>query len=327
MESKYKSMMYKYALSDEARTRIENALNEKTAHSSVGYKPFRVAVISACVALLLVGCAVAAVEIFGRPEVIQEQTGEDSSSYQVSAEVKFFKFEEELASLYTAVEKGDIRTSFESKAELEQYLGLVLMDSSLLESAGIVEDLEKCFDWGFYLYPVLEKDTNARFVVSILDGDRVESTEDPQIITVTSHRVVRNMRWFIEANIFTELYDAEKLGEGLLTDSYKPSSYLITTFILDENGEMTAFSENHYDALYTFTTAEYEMKNGNTALIVTAEKYIGEGSSFKEFIGYFVQGGVLYSVRTDGIYDPTIEGNYVNGDEIYVLYEILDSVA
>lgn len=326
MESKYKSMMNKYTLSDEARTRIENALNEKTVHSSVSYKPFRVAVIAACVALLLVGCAVAAVEIFGIPAMIKEQTGEDSSSYQVTAEVRLFKFEEELAALNSSLEKGDIRTSFESKAELEQYLGLVLMDSSLLESAGIVEDLEKSFEYGFDLYPALKKEANARFVVSLLDESHTECTADPHIITVTSHRVIKNMEFYVEASIFTELFDAEKLKDGVLTDNYEPSAYLITTLTRDENGEIKIETEDCYDALYNFTTAEYEMNNGNKALVVTAEKYIGIDSSFKEYIAYFVQNGVLYSIRPYAIYDPGIDGDYVNGYGLSVLYEVLDSI-
>lgn len=326
MENKYKSMMNKYTLSDEARERIENALNEKTAHSSVSYKPFRVAVIAACIALLLVGCAVAAVEIFGIPAMIKEQTGEDSSSYQVTAEVRLFKFDEELKALNSSLEKGGIRTSFESKAELEQYLGLMLIDSSILENAGIVETLEKSFESGFDLYPALMKDANARFVVSMLDGERTECTEDPHIITVTSHRVIKNMEFYIEASIFTELFDIEKLDGGLLTDSYKPSSYLITTLTRDENGEIKIATEDCYDALYNFTTAEYEMNNGNKALIVTAEKYIGIDSSFKEYIAYFVQNGVLYSIRPYAIHDPGIDGDYVNGYGLSVLYEVLDSI-
>lgn len=224
---------------------------------------------------LKIGCAVAAVEIFGIPAMIKEQTGEDSSSYQVTAEVRLFKFEEELAALNSSLEKGDIRTSFESKAELEQYLGLVLMDSSLLESAGIVEDLEKSFEYGFDLYPALKKEANARFVVSLLDESHTECTADPHIITITSHRVIKNMEFYVEASIFTELFDAEKLKDGVLTDNYEPSAYLITTLTRDENGEIKIETEDCYDALYNFTTAEYEMNNGNKALVVTAEKYIG----------------------------------------------------
>lgn len=326
MESKYKSMMNKYTLSDEARARIENALNEKTVHSSVSYKPFRVAVIAACVALLLVGCAVAAVEIFGMPAIVGEQTGEDASSYKVTAEVRFFKFGEDLAELGTSIENGNLRTSFESKAELEKYLGLMLVESPILENAGVVENLEESIEYGFDLYPALMKDANARFVVSMLDGDRAECTEDPHIITITSHRVIKNMEFYIEASIFTELFDEEKLKDGVLTDNYEPSAYLITTLTRDENGEIKIETEDCYDALYNFTTVEYEMNNGNKALIVTAEKYIGVDSSFKEYIAYFVQNGVLYSIRPYAIYDPGIDGDYVNGYGLSVLYEVLDSI-
>ena len=47
---------------------------------------------------------------------------------------------------------------------------------------------------------------------------------------------------------------------------------------------------------------------------------------FKEFIAYFVQDGILYSVRPYAVYDPDKTFPNINGDELKVLYQILDSV-
>lgn len=326
MKKEYNEMMNRYALSDEARERIADALKKKAQERPKKISIMRIAAVAACALLLCVAGTVAAMEAFEVPKISDTQTGEDVSSFKVKAEVKLFELKGELTRLAADAENGNLRFSFATKEELEEYLGIKLADCAVLDGAGIVEDLEEDIKWGFDLYPALEKDTDARYVLSLYDENGDECKADPCVIKINSHRVVNNMKTYVEARIFTDKFDLSKLEEGIMGETFRPESYIISAVFVDEEGNVQYDAKNYYDAKYTFSTTEYEMKNGNTAMIVTAEKDMGVNPGHKEFIGYFVQDGVLYSVRPYAVYDPEKAINSVNGDEIFDIYEILDSV-
>ncbi|MBQ7011354.1 MAG: hypothetical protein IJN63_06575 [Clostridia bacterium] len=325
MKDKYLSIMSKQKLSPEARERIEDKLGTERV-ARMGMRPLRVAAVALCIAMLLAAGTVTAAEMLKAPSLTDGTTGEDESSFKVKAEVELFELKNELAALVADAEKAKLRTSFASKAELEEYLGTKLVDCPVLDDAGIVEDLEESFKWGFDIYPPLEKDADARYVLSMYDGNGEECTDAPHVIKITYHRVVQNEEVYVEASIFTELYDTAKLEEGVITQTFGPESYIISNVYVDDEGNIQYDAKNFYDAKYKFTTAEYEMKNGNTAMIVTAEKDMGVDPGHKEYIAYFVQDGILYSVRPYAIYDPSKDFPNLNEDSLIPMYAILDSV-
>lgn len=326
MENEYKRMMEKITLSPEASAQIEKALKGKTVRQNSLHKPLRVAVAFSCAVFLLVGCAVIAAEYFKAPEITDETIGEGASSFAVTADVNLFDLASDLPKVNEAIQKEALPTSFDSKEELESYLGIALVDWPALEQCGIVETLEKSFEYGFYLYPALRTDPNARYVLTLWDKNGQICRSSPHRITVTSHRVYENMEVYVQAAIYTNAFDLSKLEQGILTEYFPPTSYIISTLVPDGKGGFRYDTEYCYDALYDFTTETYQMKNGNSALIVTAEKYLGDDTPAKDYMAYFVQDGILYTVRPWGIFDPQIEDSYSGQRSLSILYKLLDRV-
>ena len=142
---------------------------------------------------------------------------------------------------------------------------------------------------------------------------------------------------YIDARIVTEKADMTQLEQGLLGESFDAVPLIDWTVSIDEDGN-PVFETIHYTSAEKVITSEpYVMANGLEAIIVTVEtvdrwierhKESGlpfEGRGFCGYTGYFIHEGVLYSVHPAGIYDPTVDGNYLNGNELVLLKSILDS--
>lgn len=336
MKERYRSMMEQAVLSDEARSAIEQKL-DRTRPTKKSTRVLRTALIAACACVVLIGGAFAAEYVRG--VWLGEATiGEDYSSYQVQAEFGQWKVEDMGRELQGDLENGELRRSFDNKAELEEYLGVKLADSEVLEQAPIVDTLEQSFEYGWDLRPELKVDPNARYVLSGMTVDNVEMEREPQVLKVTAHRVVDNLEVYLDARIVTGHADPAQLEQGLLGEFFE-ELHLIDHWILsfDENGE-AVYETIHYTSAEKIITSEpYMMDNGTEAIIVTVEtverwieeqKESGlpfEGHGARDYIGYFVQDGVLYSVWPYAVYDPYVDHNYINGYELTVLKTVLDS--
>ena len=335
MKERYRSMMEQATLSDGARSAFERKL-DSTRPVKKGTRVLRAALIAACACVVLIGGAFAAEYVRG-VWLGEATAGEDYSSYQVQAEFGQWKLDDMGRQLQSDLENGELRRSFDDKAELEEYLGVKLADSEVLEQAPIVDALEQSFEYGWDLRPELAMDPNARYVLSGMTVDNVEMASKPQVLKVTAHRVVDNYEVYVDARIVTEYADPTQLEQGLLGEFFDAEPLIDWTVSVDENGE-AVFETIHYTSAEKKITSEpYVMANGTEASLVTVEtadrwverqkeaEWPFEGNGFCEYIGYFVYDGVLYSVRPYCVYDASIDQNYAERYALEILKTVLDS--
>jgi len=332
MKNEYRKMMEQICLSDSRHAHILMQMEgaPKRKHAA---RPLRVAAIVACICLALVGGAFAAAHLSG-VWLGEQVSGEEFSFYQVVADFGQWKLDQLGRELQEDLKQGTLRRVFNQREELEEYLGVQLIHSELLEQAGIVDTLE---EKGWVLRPELAVDPDARYILSGMKLDGEEMIGVPEMLKVTAHRVVDNYMVAIDGRIVTENVDMTQLQEGLLGESFDAEPLIDWSVSIDKDGN-PVFETIHYTSAEKIITSEpYVTANGLETTIVTAEtvdRWIERqaesglpfgGHGFREFTGYFVYEGILYSVHPDGIYDPTVEGNYLNDDALVVLKSILDS--
>ena len=336
MKERYRNMMEQVSLSEQAKASFEKKL-DNIRPAKTGIRVLRTALIAACACLVLVGGAFAAEHLAG-VWLGQVESGEDHSSYQVQADFGQWKLDAMGQQLQEDLERGELRRTFDDKAELEEYLGAKLAVSETLEQASIVDTLEQSIEHGWDLRPELEVDPDARYVLSGMTMDNMETAGDPQVLKVTTHRVVDNFEVFLDARIVTEYADPAQLAQGLLGEFFDAENLIDHQIVsFDENGDAVYETIHYTSAEKVITSEPYVMANGTEAIIVTIEtverwieqqKESGlpfEGHGFCDYIGYFVQDGILYSVWPYAIYDPYVDHNYVNGYELTVLKTVLNS--
>lgn len=148
MKERYRSMMEQAVLSEEAKADLLEKL-ERKCPAKKGVRVLRAALIAACACVVLIGGTFAAeyisnagiveFEVEMTPEV--ELDTENWSGYQVRFEtLKNFslnEFSEEFTAWYASMKTtgSDNVVEFDSWDDLEQFLGLELMNNSVLEQA------------------------------------------------------------------------------------------------------------------------------------------------------------------------------------------------
>lgn len=341
MKERYQNMMEQVKLSEAGRNAIAQRLTERTTRARKN--PLQWGLAAASVCLVLMGGVFAAGQ-FAKVLVSEPQSGVDHSEYQVSVDLQ-----EEEEKAFSTVLTNDfahdtLQRAFADRTALEAYLGFGLIHSELLETAGINEHLERDFAYNWNLRPELAVAPDARYVLTATTYDGEEMRGVPEVLKISTHRVVENYTVYLDARIITGSMDGQidLLGEEFAPEPLIDHQLLVDEngyLILDENGEAIMQTTLYESAEKIFHSESYVMANGIEATIVTVEtpdpslqraEEAGlptEGSGVCDYIGYFVYDGILYSIRPYGIYDNTIPDNYVNGRELMILYHILDSFA
>ncbi len=334
-------MMEQVRLSEEGRTAIEQRLTERATRARKN--PLQWGLAAACVCLVLMGGVFAAGQL-AKILVSEPQSGVDHSEYQVSVDLKQEEEKAFSTVLMSDFENGTLQRAFTDRTALEEYLGFALIHSEVLETAGINEHLEQNFAYNWNLRPELAVAPDARYVLTATTYDGEEMRGIPEVLKISTHRVVENYTVYIDARIIAGDVDGQidLLGEEFAPEPLLDHQLLVDEngcLVLDENGEAIMQTTQYKSAEKIFHSESYVMANGIEATIVTAEtpdpalqraKEAGiptEGRGDCDYIGYFVHDGILYSVRPEGIYDNTIPGNYTNDHSLTILYHILDSFA
>lgn len=312
----YRNMMESVTLSSSARRKIEAAISASHPVPHRFLRPFPVIVAAACM-LVLLPLTVAGIKYTAKPvSLANQETTEGQASYNVLADVFPAPPEQFSEAMQSDLSGGTLQQIFHNKENLESYLGFSLADSPTLEEAGIVDDLAESLEDGFDLRPQLALDPSARYIMTTTDLEGNITTTEPDALRVSSHRVFHNMEVYLDAWIILDSVTTQQLENGILGENFPPitgwaSEFLYDqdgNFILDEKGTPQKRFWQFTSADYDFVSTQYKMPNGNTATIVTARFREPDGRvSLCQYMGYFVENGILYSVRPYGIYDPTLD--------------------
>ena len=330
MKQTYRTMMEKQTLSREARAEFFEKLaggTRRTRH------PLRTALVAACLCVGLAGTVLAVGYVtdgFAQPktsvppqqvvEVIGEISGVDLSSYRVQAAVALRGEDGLSETVKEDLAAGTLVTAWQDRDGLESYLGAQMARNPLLDEAIIVAGLDRDLRYGWNLCPEVAADTTARYIVNGIAFDGTAIDADPDLIRVTSHRVVDNREVYIRA--YLAAGEGEISPDGLPGEEFLPEPLINSELVQDENGEWVWKTEHYRSAEKKFTAAAYQMKNGTVATIVTTET-VGQG--FCEYTGYFVSDGVLYSVKPSGVYDPQKDSGWSTCTRsLDVLKQVLD---
>lgn len=341
MKERYRNIMEQMQLSETSRAKIEESLAETARVQRNDF--LRMGLAAACVCLILTGGVFAAGQL-ARVLMSEPKSSEEHSEYQVSVDLTQEEEKTFSEALVSDLENGTLQRAFMDRAELEEYLGFALIHSEMLENAPINEHLERDFAYGWNLRPELAFAPDARYVLTGMSYDGAEMAGFPEVLKISVHRVVENFTVYIDARIITGSVDGQidLTGEEFEPEPLLDHKLLVDEngyLILDENGNAIMETVQYESAEKIFTSESYVMANGLEAIIVTIEtpnptleraKEAGiptEGHGFRDYIGYFVHDGILYSIIPYGIYDNTIPGNYVNGRGLTILKHILDSFA
>lgn len=341
MKERYQNMMEQVKLSEAGRNAIAQRLTERATRARKN--PLQWGLAAACVCVVLMGGVFAAGQ-FAKVLVSEPQSGIDHSEYQVSVDLQEEGEKAFSAVLRNDLENGALQRAFTDRTALEEYLGFALVHSELLETAGINEHLERDFAYNWNLRPELAVAPDARYVLTATTYDGEEMRGVPEVLKISTHRVVENYTVYLDARIVTGNVEGQidLIGEEFAPEPLLDHQLLVDEngyLILDENGEAIMQTTQYKSAEKIFHSESYMMANGIEATIVIVEtpnptlqraEEAGlptEGSGFCDYIGYFVYDGILYSVRPYGIYGNTIPGNYTNDHSLTILYHVLDSFA
>lgn len=354
MNERYQNMMSQVKLSDDIKANMKEKLCTKL-RGTVSYRG-RLIGIAACLCAVLVLAVVAAVPNSSGKQTINVSETEatitdpfssvfavfdkvlvgiedkistiDRSSFSVSASLEAKALDSFSGELQEDIKNSKVEKAFYARDELESYLGFSLISAPEIESADIIKNLEQDVENGVNIKSELAIDPNARYLVteSMLDGSEAES--NPEVIKVTSHRVLFNSEVYIDARILTEYADIDGSEVLLAGESYDPVILPYHEFVINPNdpSDFDVITTNYTSAEKEFSIESYSMKNGCIATIITVSDVEMDGSiGFSDFIGYFVRDGVLYSVYPYAICDPHKDFPSRNGDMLTVLKDVLDS--
>lgn len=339
MKEQYNRMISQMELSGQARRTI--LAERRPARRK---RPLRLALAAACVGVLLLGTVMAGQQLLG-VELGENSSGEASSSYRVEAQLYRRPIAEFSPQLQADMDAGTIRQVFDDRAELEEYLGISLIRASALEGAPLVSRLwEDIRLWNWDLRPELGIDPGARYILTGTDLEGNPMARDPEVLKVTIHRVMENSQVFLDARIVTEHADPEKAAAGLPGEKFAPEKLLDHqllvdeegNLLLDESGQSQVEVTEYVSAKKSFSSDSYAMDNGDTAAVITIEtierwmegKEEGKdyfGGGFTEYVGYFVHGGILYTVYPYAIEDPAHPYPVNDYDMEKVLKTVLDT--
>lgn len=322
MKEKYQKMMNALSLPQAFAQDIEERLNAKTKRSQ---PLIRTIAIAACVSLLVAGTVLAASQNAPNTvSVIDQDSKTAQASYSVQAELQQKAVSSLSADLQADLTNWSVDKAFRTKSELEAHLGFCLIRSSGLEASGIVEYLSQDFLYHSAYMDELALDTSARYILSQFDQ---------QTLKVSAHRVVHNTEVYLAAYICIGEATGENLIKNITGETFTPVRMIDVEFQYDENGmfilgpdgaPLTTVTE-YESAEHEFHYQEYTMPNGCVATIVTATAIERDGTrGFKEYMGYFIKDGILYTVKPYAVYDPNLSFPMNDYDCLTVLYEVLD---
>lgn len=334
MRNRYTRMMAKFSLSDEAKENFLSALEGKSKGRS--YVPHIAAAAAVfllvAIALLLprhnVAPIVSAEDEPEHPIVINEHCAQEKSSYDVVVQLKQHKTSEFSDSLQADMASGKVERAFDSRAEVEKYLGFSLISAPDLESAELVSDLAQSYENNFEIIRSQYKFApEARYIVTGVNT-RGEMSARPEIIKISIHRVVRNTECYIDAIILTEYASLNGVTIAVLGENYPALSGMHHEKWFDENGDYQVETTHFKSAMKDFTTSEYKMPNGCTATIVTSTGICpicltDKCNGNKEYNGHFVSDGILYSILPFAISDPAQSFPMNDYDMLSVLKSVL----
>lgn len=333
MTNPYRDMMQAITLSPAARNSIEDAIAGKKSGKRKSFRSLRTAVIAACLCLLLPVTALAISKQLDTVELGSQVSEKEESSYRVEADVFQWSVENFSEALRTDLEQGTLRQIFNNKDDLEAYLGISLAGGAALEEAGLVEDLAERFEDGFSLRPQLALDPSARYILTATDWEGNAVTRDPEVLKISAHRVLDNLGVYLDAWLVMDTVTGEQLEEGILGENFLPVTgwhHEIQydedgKFLLDDKGNPVITATQFTSAEYKFADMSHAMANGNTATIIVARFVEPDGRlSHKQYMGYFLQDGILYTVRPYAVYDPTLDFPSADTDSLIVLRNVLD---
>ncbi len=258
MKSNIKNAVVKLRLSDTAKTRIKSACRDVSKSNERQYikttrRGMRVAVIAACFCIFASVTAIAISELY--PQISRKISEKDYSAYYIGGNNivchDLSNFSDELAS---DLESTELQRFFAERDALEEYIGIKLIDSAVLQSATIVEDLDESIQYGWKLDSAIVEYPDARYVVSeIVDGDNSTSLL-PREIKISAHRVVKNSEVILSAHILTEYAENGDVSDVLAMQFY-PTAQMIHTLTPDENGGFTWQTEHFRSAEHKFETS------------------------------------------------------------------------
>lgn len=341
MKERYRNMMEQMKLSENGRAAIEGKLTEGAKGHRIDL--LRSRLVTACICLALMGVALASGKL-AQVVLAEPQSGEEHSEYHVSVDLTGAEEKSFGKEIISDLKTGTLQRAFMDRAELEEYLGFSLIHSEMLENAPINEHLERDFAYNWDLRPELAVAPDARYVLTGMSYDGAEMEGFPEVLKISTHRVVENYTVYLDARIITGSVNGQidLMGEEFEPEPLLDHKLLVDEngyLILDENGNAIMETVQYESAEKIFSSESYLMANGIEATIVTVETrdffleraeeagIPAEGSGFCDYIAYFVHNGILYSVMPYGIYDNTIPDNYVNGRALTILKHILDSFA
>jgi len=316
MRNRYTRMMAQFSLSDEAKESVLSALEEKSK-SNRSYAPH---IAAAAAIFLLIAAAlllprpnvtpiVSAEDESEHPIVINEHCSQEKSSYDVVVQLKQYKTSEFSDSLQADIASGKVERAFDSRSDVEKYLGFPLISAPDLECSELVLDLAQSYENNFEIIRSQYKFApEARYIVTGVNT-RGEMSAQPEIIKVSIHRVVRNSGCYIDAIILTEYASLNGNTVAVLGENFPALSGMHHEKWFDENGEYQVETTHFKSAMKDFATSEYKMPNGCTATIVTSTGICpicltAKCNGAKEYNGHFVSGGILYSILPFAISDP-----------------------
>lgn len=339
MKERYSHMMRQMELSGRARRAI---LTEESRPRR--RHPLRLALAAACVGVLLLGTVMAG-ELLHRVELGECVSGEEVSAYRVETQVHRWPIAQFSPRLREDMAEGNIRQVFDSREELEGYLGISLVRAPALEAAPLVAELEEDIRlWNWDLRLELGIDPGARYILTGTDLEGNAMAVNPEVLKITIHRVMENTQVFLDARIVTEYADPEKAAAGLPGERFSPEHFLDHQLLVDEEGKLLLDESGqpqvevteYVSAKKDFSAGSYAMPNGDTAAVITIEtverwmegKEEGKdyfGGGFTEYVGYFVHGGILYTVYPYSIDEPTLPYPMNDYDMESVLRTVLNT--
>lgn len=228
MNENYKRMMNQVKLSPEKRNEIAEKLSaepQKNERKTLRF-PVKAILVAAAVCVMLIGTVIAAEYFEKRIELGEQSSTTEQASYEIVPDIKPWTLDQLSEILRIDLENGTIERIFNDKAELEKYLGIELIDSTALEKAVIIDDLESSIEYGWNEREETLLDPNARYIVSTTDLDNKFTDTDPSVIKITSHRVMRNSEILIDARIITENTTIDELKAGVFGENFRPKTML-----------------------------------------------------------------------------------------------------
>ncbi len=324
MKSYIKNAVGRLELSSTAKARIKRACQDASESNERQYiktarRGVRVAVLAACFCIFASVSAIAISELY--PRISQEISGKDYSAYHITGDSIVCHDLSNFSSELTAdLESAGIQRVFGARSELEEYIGIKLINSPALESAGIIEDLRESIKYNWNIDSAIIEYPDARYVLSAITEDG-ESVLSPSEIKISAHRVFLNSEIILTAHILTEFSESSD-SNSILGMQFSPTAQMTHTPLMpDGNGGFTCQTEHFRSAEHEFETSTYTMKCGIEATVVTAT----DAGGAKDYFGHFIYNGVLYSVYPSAIYEPSQSYPNHNTDSYDILLYVLDT--